>query len=242
MKANGTSRACVVSDLHMFCARSEWDQYYDALHRASLDVDHFIFNGDTFDFRWTTLDTVEDTVEEALAWLKKFADNCPDCQVHFILGNHDYHHTFVDGLRELTAATPNLSWYPYYLKLGRTVFLHGDVAEYKMDSTELARKRSRWLHDKKKGKTLNKVHNAAFRLRIHRALHKVAFPKRIVARRILSYLEDLGHTNGDSFDEVFFGHTHLPVDGYRYKDVAFHNGGAPLRGLKFRLIHTEVEV
>ena len=42
--------AVVISDLHLFSRRSEFDSHADAVHHAAAQCDLFILNGDTFDF------------------------------------------------------------------------------------------------------------------------------------------------------------------------------------------------
>ncbi len=45
--------ACVLSDLHMFCRRSHWRERVPEIRRAAAACDLFVFNGDTFDFKWS---------------------------------------------------------------------------------------------------------------------------------------------------------------------------------------------
>ena len=58
-----------VSDLHLFCRRSQGHAQQDAIERALAESDIFVFNGDTFDFRWTTLNTFEETALASAEWL-----------------------------------------------------------------------------------------------------------------------------------------------------------------------------
>ena len=37
-------------------------------------------------------------------------------------------------------------------------------------------------------------------------------------------------------EQVYFGHTHESLASYRQSDVLFHNPGAPIRGLDFRIV------
>ena len=88
----------VISDLHMFARWSAADEYMDQIHAAAARSDFFVFNGDTFDFRWATLPTVEDAVEAAVDWLRAFLSRYPGCQFFYVLGNHDGHPLFVERL------------------------------------------------------------------------------------------------------------------------------------------------
>ena len=81
----------------------------------------------------------------AVQWLRELTAACPRCQFHVVLGNHDYHQAFIDRLMMLEREVPNLSWHRYYVRLGSSVFLHGDVANRRMDARMLAEAREEWL-------------------------------------------------------------------------------------------------
>lgn len=233
--------AFVISDLHMFCRRSHWEQHLPLLHAAAAAADLFVFNGDTFDFRWTSLPTVEQTIREAVTFLKEFASEHPRCRIHVNLGNHDHVEPFIEALDQLAKATPNLTWHPYYLRVGRTLFLHGDVANRRMNHEELERYRSRWhRRHRKQGVIKNRAYDAAMRAGAHVAVARLAFPRRRTAKRLSAYLEDIGHGVDDGVAQVYFGHTHVPLSGYTYQGITFHNGGAAFRGMDFSLLRAAI--
>ncbi|MBI2424046.1 MAG: metallophosphoesterase [Candidatus Hydrogenedentes bacterium] len=231
---------CVVSDLHMFCRRSEWNHYLEQLDRAAADADLFVFNGDTFDFKWTTLESIDHTVEQAVEFLRSFSYRHAPCQVHVNLGNHDHVQKFMDALDRLSRELGNLSWHPYYLRVGSTLFLHGDVANRKMNHRDLERYRASWLHHKKQGRIRNQIYDVAFGAKAHVAISRLAFPHKRTLRRVAAYLDDIGHSAGDGVSRVFFGHTHVPVSGATYNGVTYHNGGAPMKGMKFSLLKAKI--
>jgi len=231
----------VVSDLHMYCKRSQWEAHLDRLHQAADLGDLFVFNGDTFDFKWTTLASVDATVERAVDFLSEFAVGHPGCQIHVNLGNHDHIPPFIQGLRKLEAEIENFSWHPYYLRVKNTVFLHGDVANWKMRHHHLERYRAAWMHHKKQGELKNRIYDAAFRAKAHVAVSRLAFlPHRRTTSRVSAYLDDVGHGPDSGVEQVYFGHTHVAVRGYRYRGVTYHNGGAPMQGMDFRLMKVKV--
>jgi len=232
--------AYVVSDLHMFCRRSRWESHLPAIHAAAAEADLFVFNGDTVDFKWSSLPDEAATVRAALDFFRGFADRYPACQVHVNLGNHDYHHGFIIALDQLARESRNFSWHPYYLRVGRTFFLHGDVANRKMSHRRLKRYRSGWLHHRHQGKIKNRMYDAAFRTGAHVAIARMAFPHRRTLRRVMAYLEDIGHCGESGVERVYFGHTHVPVSGVRYNGVTFHNGGAPMEGVDFNLLKVQL--
>lgn len=231
---------CVVSDLHMFCKRSHWEDHLDAIDEAAEKSDIFVFNGDTVDFKWTTLNSVDETIDAAIEFLRGIAARFPACQFHVNLGNHDHTQGFIDALDVLARSTENLSWHPYYLRMGNTLFIHGDAATRRMNQAQLEAYRGGWMHHKKQGRMKNRVYDAAFKARAHLAISRLAHPPRKTLERVHSYIHDIGHGTPEGVENVYFGHTHVAVDGARYGGVTFHNGGAPMRGVDFRLLMLEV--
>jgi UDP-2,3-diacylglucosamine hydrolase len=241
-RQHATASAYVVSDLHMFCKRSEADFHMPAIRKAAEKADYFILNGDTFDFRWSTLESTEATVREANRWLKEFAADHPSCHFHFLLGNHDCHHEFVHELERLVDTTPNLDWHPYYLRLGDTLFLHGDVANRKMTHCMLEASRNSWVKERQRGKTANLVHDVAFQLNVHKAVSQLAHPTKRVLRRVMAYLDSMEPHIMDGVRHVYFGHTHVAMTNYAYRGLRFHNGGAPMRNVTFNILRAEIEL
>ncbi len=230
----------VVSDLHMFCRRSRWAEHLPAMHAAAERADIFVFNGDTFDFKWSVLGSVDATVRAAVRFLTEFAKRHPHCHIHVNLGNHDHVPAFVTALEKACKRVPNLSWHPYFLRVGNAVFLHGDVAIRKMTQAELEEYRAHWHKQRVQGELKNRVYDAAFRARAHVALSRMAFPSRITLRRVAAYLKDIGQDHRSGVRQVYFGHTHVPVEGKGYRGVTFYNGGAPMEGVPFRVLKAVV--
>lgn len=210
------------------------------IHGAAAQADIFVLNGDTFDFRWSHYGDTAETARKAIAWLKKLTVRSPDCAFHFVLGNHDHVGIFIDELHELAEHTPNLVWHPYYVKLGDTLFLHGDVANKRMTAEDLVRYRESWLHEESRGEIVNTIYDVAFRAGVHCALSKFAFPTSVVVERIRHYLDDIGEGKGSDTEVIFFGHTHTAVDNYEYQGQRFFNAGAPMPGLDFNILTAQV--
>ncbi len=231
---------CVVSDLHMYCKRSNWQSHLPEIYEAAAVSDLFVFNGDTFDFKWTMLKSVDQTIEKAIEFLAELAARYPDCRFHVNLGNHDHVQGFIDALSDLARRTPNLTWHPYYLRVGSTLFLHGDMATRKMSHAQLEAYRSSWLHHKKQGRVKNRVYDAAFKAGAHIAISRLVHPPQRTLKRVHEYIHDIGHGTPHGVDTVYFGHTHVAVDAEYYRGVTFHNGGAPMRGMEFSLLRLEL--
>jgi UDP-2,3-diacylglucosamine hydrolase len=225
-----------VSDLHLFARRSQADRHLARLEQAASRADHFVLGGDIFDFRWSRPRTVHRAVEDAIGWLNSLACDRPKCHFHLLLGNHDFHQRFIERLVELEKKVPNLSWYPYYFRLGSSVFLHGDVADRVMNEEMLIYARSRCLRRKQRGRVLNRLYDLVVATHLHRPVPYLRYRKRVVAKRILAYLDDIGQGPKDGVRNVYFGHTHKSLLGYRHGGLTFHNAGAPMRGVRFHIL------
>ena len=232
----------VISDLHMFSKRSESRAHEPAIFEYAAKADFFILNGDTFDFRWTTLPTIDQTVYEAIAWLRNLAERFPKCHFHFILGNHDNNQAFIAALSKLVAKTENLSWHPYYLRLGDSVFLHGDVSDKPMmGAAGLEKHREEWLLDTPKHAIFHSIYDMVVHVGLHRMAVAAKYPKKRVVRRVLEYLDDVGLTKDNDIKHVYFGHTHGAMQSFEYGGLLFHNAGSPMKGLEFNILKVEIE-
>ena len=227
---------CFLSDLHLLARRSTAARYMHAIRAAAARSTAFVLGGDIFDFRWATTRTPAEAVDWSVRWLYELVSQFPKCHFHYLLGNHDYHQPLMDRLAELDGTLENLSWHRYCLRLGDCVFLHGDVAERYVNAETLATVRSKWLHVGRSGPIRGRLYDLLVGCRMHKALLWAVFPRRRVARRILTYLNDTGHGPEDGVRGVYFGHTHRAMADYRYGGLSFHNGGAAIRGMKFQIL------
>ena len=224
-----------VSDLHLFANRSNAHRYLEEISQKASHADTFVLGGDIFDFRWSSIPILR-AVDRAAGWLQELTGSCSCCQFHIVLGNHDYHRAFIDRLMVLEGLVTNLAWHRYYVRLGNSVFLHGDVADKVMDARMLAEARDQWLDHGRRGPFLSMLYDVVVLTRMHKPVPRLVFAKRIVVRRIHKYLESIGEGPGNGVRDVYFGHTHRRMSNYHYRGLAFHNGGAPIKGSKFRII------
>jgi len=229
------SKCYFVSDLHLFANRSNAHRYLEEIARAASRAEAFVLGGDTFDFRWARIPPLR-AAELAARWLDELTSRCRRCHFHLVLGNHDYHQVLIDRLARLEKQIFNLSWHRYYVRLGASVFLHGDVAERRMDARMLAEAREQWLDRRRRGPFLSKLYDVVVLTRLHKPVPHLVFSKRIVVRRVLKYLESIGQGPHDGVRDVYFGHTHKKLLNYHYRGLTFHNGGAGIKGIKFRII------
>jgi len=229
------TRGLVVSDLHLFARRSQGASHFKSLQDKLADVDILVLNGDTFDFRWSTLADEATTVTAALEWLGALADRHPHCQIHFIQGNHDCLISFRDQLVALTEKLPRLQCHTNELRLGPALFLHGDCANRRMDVAELRRRRARWERSGQSGNLRCAAYRAIDRLGITRRGHEWIFPRERTVRRIAHYLDHASPDWRRQTRDCYFGHTHLPFSGHHFNGITFHNTGSAIevRGMGF---------
>lgn len=234
------SRACFVSDLHLFANRSRGHDHLDRIIAAADEADHCVLGGDIFDFKWSTLSDTQSTVDAAVDWLQNLCQHVPGTHVQFLLGNHDYHHELIERLPALAAEVHNFEWHRFYIRLGDAIFLHGDVADRRMTAEMLEHRRSRWSNHRPPGRYRSRAYDLVVKTRVHMLVPRAVYPRRIVARRILSYLKDIDQGPDTGVRQVCFGHTHLPVADYHYKGLYFHNGGAPIGKQPFHILELEI--
>ncbi|MCA9155577.1 MAG: metallophosphoesterase [Pirellulaceae bacterium] len=230
-----------VSDLHMFSRRSRADRHLQSIHESARQAKQFVFGGDIFDFRWTTLPSIPATIDASVRWLDDVVSEHPECEFHFVLGNHDSHRDFVRQLDAFAVNQPNLTWHPYHVRLGQGFFLHGDVTDGPTDLASLARRRDRWHEDRHKGPMANRLYDLAIKTRMHKVVSAGLHRHRAVLSRVHRYLQNVGHDAEAGVKHVYFGHTHASMANVSFGGLTFHNGGAPIDGLSFRIVPVHEE-
>lgn len=227
-----------VSDLHLFSKRSLAPSHQQSLHSAAASARTFIFGGDIFDFRWSTYRCSKVTTTAAIDWLDNLVSRHSSCRFHFILGNHDSNARFVESLDRYASAQANLDVHPFQMQQDDCIFLHGDAADKKqMTTADLAQHRKHWSHDESRGKAANLLYDLAVTARLHKVASRLVHPQKQVTSRLAHHLHQQGHSAKSGLRHVYFGHTHAALDHYHHAGLMFHNGGAPIAGLPFRIVN-----
>ena len=234
-------RAYFLSDLHLFANRSFADSMQSAIHQSARQAHALILGGDIFDFRWSRWQDHAKTIQASVQWLEDLLRVNPDCRVHYLLGNHDASQAFTAELDGLSQSYANLEWHPHLMRLDDKVFLHGDVIDARIPFTEDFHERLDLLRKRKDERALpagirHKMYDAAVKTRVHRLVATVANPKNRVLTKISDYLDWAGHGAGAGVRDVYFGHTHCPLVGELHAGMRFHNPGASIKGMNFRMI------
>lgn len=231
-------RGHFLSDLHLFARRSAaMSMSISHRIREAASMSHtMVLGGDIFDFKWSTHPSLDRSVDAGIAWLEELIGTNPLCSFYYLLGNHDAHPRFVSKLDRLALRQPRLQWQPYILRIRESVFLHGDIVDCEPCHTILAERRK--MQDAKPHP--KQFSHLLYDLVVHARLHRVAMNLAIKQKHVLGSLsnylkvERLDATHG--VRDVYFGHTHRSVDAVQYAGLTFHNGGASIHGLPFRII------
>jgi len=242
MSANGQKikqRGIVISDLHLFARRSRGVARFNAVREELSNADVVVLNGDIFDFRWSTLGDQSKTLPAAMNWLRKLADDLPDCHIHFVVGNHDCTVAFQEELARLASALPRFQWHEYLLRIGPLLFVHGDCAHRHMNHHGLSRFRKLWQRDFTWSPASAVAYECVDRLGITRRVHEWHFPRQRTVERIAFYLDNSCPGWREHTRDCYFGHTHLPFADYEYDGIQFHNTGSAIHNLEFNPIWFE---
>ena len=230
----------VLSDLHLFAWVSRAADRLQSMRADLASADVLVLNGDTFDFRWSTLRDRKTTVAAALDWLRALANDLPQCRIHYVLGNHDYLADFRAQLPPLALELPRLHWHEHFLRLGPALFLHGDCAEEPMDPDGLHRYRAPWANDRQRSLLATCIYFVLDLLGLTRVSHKRRYAPRRAVERVVHYLDRAWPGWQRAIRECYFGHTHQAFSDYRQDGVVFHNSGCALRGQVFNPIRFQV--
>lgn len=229
-------RCYFISDLHLLSRRSRADSFATAIHDAARHAHTIVLGGDIFDFKWSTLPSLSRSIEESMAWLENLVTPHSHCCFHYLLGNHDAHPLFVEQLDRLSFRLPQLFWQPFVLRLGACVFLHGDIVDSDLNHEKLNARRQALGELPPPGRMSHLLYDVVVKARLHRVAIRIGQRRTSVLRKLTQYLTDLGHGPQSGARHVYFGHIHRDMDGIQFGGLTFHNGGASIKGLPFRIV------
>jgi UDP-2,3-diacylglucosamine hydrolase len=192
-----------------------------------------VLNGDIFDFRWSTLPSVEITAARAAEWLEALHAKYPECDIHYVLGNHDCPTFFRERLHGLAKRLGRFHWHEFGVRIGTALFVHGDCTHRKMDAAALRRFRDDWDNERQHGGWLTKAYLAVDGMGVTRAAHKYYFPRKTTVERAMHYLDQTCPEWRVNTLDCYFGHTHQPFSAYQHGNIRFHNTGSAIRGMGF---------
>jgi UDP-2,3-diacylglucosamine hydrolase len=234
-----SQKAYFVSDLHLFSRRSTGDEFLPELKEKVRNAHTIVLGGDIFDFKWSTHGSAERSCVRACDWIDDLLRENDQCEFHYILGNHDSNPLFVNHLKDFAGHHELFFWHRYFARLDHCLFLHGDIADGSLDHAVLDSRRAKLERKQRKLKAWHVAYDMAIHARLHR-LAILSIRELVVLQRVSDYARQIGHGKDAGVTDVYFGHTHMDLDGVEHHGMRFHNGGAAIRGLQFRIVETNL--
>lgn len=222
----------VVSDMHIFGCTSLYERYLPVLYHDVARHSVIVLNGDTFDFKRSRFSNSAETAQSAIAWLRDLSTRAAAGKIFYILGNHDSHTLFVPALSAALPELPNVSLAVDSLRLGSTLFVHGDIVDLPAGTLDINSVRSRYAYTEPYWVS-RVVGNTVTHLRLN-TLEYLRHSKTSLAERIVEYFSQASPHALDGVRDIYFGHTHVPFTGFQYRGISFHNTGSMIRGLPWR--------
>ena len=223
----------VVSDLHMFTKWTSVEKYMCEIRKAAADADFFVFNGDIFDFRWSTLGSAAKTAKSAIEWFNEICSDFPDCTFIYILGNHDAHKKILKPLAEFTDKQNNFIWHESFIQIGSSLFMHGDLIFSIRNQSPFERKKYKYRNPVRS--MLRKTYHRAIKMGVHNLVSKLHAKERC-ARYVLQVLEKDHNHRLEGITDIYIGHTHVGFSDYKYSGYTFHNSGSAIHDLHCNLM------
>lgn len=230
-------RGCVISDLHYLSRRSVFEQHRQHCLSTFSDMDVVVLNGDIFDFRWSTYRSLSESIAVAIRFLEQWFTAAPQARFYYVLGNHDSHPLFVQALQELSRSLATFEIAEHELQIGPNLFIHGDILHAKTIERLLEYRTK--FHDETSWRPLDGVYQLAHHSRIAALFGRVqSATTRAMALEMLIERGEIPIRG--TVSNVYYGHTHalsteIDINGRRY-----HNTGAMILGIPWKILHFEV--
>jgi UDP-2,3-diacylglucosamine hydrolase len=117
------------------------------------------------------------------------------------------------------------------LRIGSSLFLHGDVVDLKTGAVDLATVRKRYADiEPQLSSMIFATLVSHFRLN---AIEYLRHSKAALAKKILGYLRIQHPSDLEGTNAIYFGHTHVPFANFLYEGIRFYNSGSLIRGLRW---------
>ena len=228
-------KGAFVSDLHLFSQRSIGQKHWEELHATLRNVNFLVLGGDIFDFRWSHFADPRSTTEAAEEWLSSLLSKNSHLRVAYVLGNHDCSNAMKTALREMSKSSERFEWYEHILQLGSKAFLHGDVLDAGLTKDRLLEYRKKFSGELiAKGKIANMLYDALIASRAHRLPGQWHHTPKKTTARLSEFLNQDHSLNRCNIREVYFGHTHSPLNDQKFGGFHFFNPGSGIKHLIFQ--------
>ncbi len=230
-------RGVFVSDLHVFSGRSVAESLGSGLQHQFPHSQLLVLGGDIFDFKWSSM-SGPGTLLAAEKWLLNLLNQWQG-EVVYLAGNHDCLPPFMNVLREVASRESRFTWHDHQVQFGDSVFLHGDVLDAGHDVAQLGTYRDKFHPTSNQSKLSRHAYSAIVAMRIHRMAPKLRHRKVLTCLKLHRLLPQLVE-RPRGVRRVFYGHTHVSVQGCEVNGVKFYNPGAAIRHIAFQPVQFEL--
>lgn len=225
-----------LSDLHLFSPRSTADSsIVGQLNQVRRPDQAIVLGGDIFDFRWSDLGGLQASLREAKRWLQELLELSGDSQVVFLLGNHDCHPDFQTVLNELAEENSRFSWQEHVFRIADCLFLHGDILDAGRSLKELDSYRQKFHHSGSQPKSAQRAYDVAVAMRVHKIVPKLRHRPQATCEKLSEIVNQFDRQSVEGVQRIFFGHTHVPIQGLKQKQFRFFNPGAALKHMQYQM-------
>lgn len=236
-EAESGRRGVFVSDLHVFSGRSVAESLGSEVQRRYPKASLLVLGGDIFDFKWSSMSGAG-TLLAAQHWLEDLLNQWHG-EVVFLAGNHDCLPQFLNVLREVESRRARFTWHDHQVQFGDAVFLHGDVLDAGQDVSMLRSYRDKFHPKSNQSKLSRHAYSAIVAMRIHRMAPKLRHRKTLTCLKLHRILPQLVE-RPLGVRRVFYGHTHVSVQGCEVNGVKFYNPGAAIRHVAFHPVQFDL--
>lgn len=233
------NRVAVISDTHLYGTGQDKrtrDQIIKDIKKASRRAGTVVLNGDIFEALYPAIN-VQDTTDNAIQLLEELSKDFPETNFEYVLGNHDCVKSFVEQVEEFASSRENVHVHREHLRIGNTLFLHGDLPVRKQDLKE----RELVTDPSQVRQSLGGAIIHSFRGAISKTLDDRFFAPKKVSERIYKQIMKQNPELLEGVDNIVFGHTHVPFTDYTLKidgrKVRFHNTGTGVEQKRHNIIY-----
>ncbi|QDV28087.1 Calcineurin-like phosphoesterase superfamily domain protein [Aureliella helgolandensis] len=223
-----------VSDLHLLSPRSACPHIETELADYAGAHKCIVLGGDIFDFRWSDRGGHDQTLEATSRWLQDLQLATENTDIIYLPGNHDCHPDFLEQLEKLSQQSKNFSWQPHHLQLGNNLFFHGDILDAGNSLEDLQRYRRQFHHVKPQSQWAHRSYDTAVGLRVHKLVPRILHQPMRTCQRLQNAIDRLNLDDAKAVRNVFFGHTHVPIEGLKLNGRSFYNPGAGMKHMQLQ--------
>lgn len=219
-------RGVVISDTHLFAGHARRsEKFLDNVIASLKRYDYCVWNGDILEVTvpgMTFPELFKHSSNKIRQLCEKAAKVNPNCEIHYVIGNHENPEEYILAVEALQKELPNLRVHRDYVVLGDAMFLHGDLPQY------FNRLGARQVTDEKGAypSILTALYSPIQKLETD--IRNRTVPNITAVQKIARILRQ--NPLFDDILHVFSGHSHRAYTGMQEDGRNFYNTGALVDG------------